>query len=263
MMFRLPLSRLALVPVLAGGLFAATAPAPAADAALSRPEIEKIVHDYIVEHPEVVEEAMAALDKKHNEQIAEQQKTAIADKAAMIFDSPNQVVLGNPKGDVTLVEFFDYNCGFCKQALPDMLGLLNEDKNLRFVLKEFPVLSAGSEEAARVAIAVNRIAPDKYMEFHKRLLGGRGPANKQKALDVVAEIGLDKAKIELASNDIPTVLPALQETRVIAEGLGLNGTPSYVVGRSVIPGAIGIDRLKQKIAEVRNTCTADGGVKPC
>ncbi|MDR3494240.1 MAG: DsbA family protein [Ancalomicrobiaceae bacterium] len=263
MMFRLPLSRLALFPLLVGGLLGFAAPVTAADKPLTKPEVEQIVRDYIVAHPEVIEEALAALDKKHNEQVVEQQKAAIVDKASLIFNSPNQVVLGNPKGDVTLVEFFDYNCGFCKQALPDMLGLLNEDKNLRFVLKEFPVLTAGSEEAARVAIAVNKLAPDKYMEFHKRLLGSRGPANKQKAMDVVAEIGLDKAKIEAMSNDVQAVLPTLQETRTIAEGLGLNGTPSYVVGRSVIPGAIGIDRLKQKIADVRNTCAADGGVKPC
>jgi protein-disulfide isomerase len=224
--------------------------------------IEQIVKDYIADHPEIIDEALTALDKRHTEQQAAAQKAAIADKASLIFDSSRQVVLGNPKGDVTVVEFFDYNCGYCKQALPDMINLIKEDKNLRFVLKEFPVLSVGSEEAARVAVIVNKMAPEKYADFHARLLGGRGQANKARALDVAAEIGLDRAKVEAEMTASPDVAATFKESRTIADSLGLNGTPSYIIGRTVIPGAIGIDKLKQQIADARTTCQATG-TKPC
>jgi protein-disulfide isomerase len=172
----------------------------AADAApVDKAAIEQIVKAYILEHPEVIEEAMALSEKKHQDEAAAQAQAAIVSQSAMIYNSPNQVVLGNPKGDVTLVEFFDYNCGYCKQALPDMVNLINSDKKLRVVLKEFPILTPGSEEAARIAVAVNLTAPDKYLEFHQKLLGGRGAANKARALEVVKEIGLDPAKIEALS----------------------------------------------------------------
>eukprot|EP01037_Dinobryon_pediforme_P023578 gene23578-25070_t len=239
-----------------------TQPARAAELPdAQRTAIEAVVKSYILEHPEIIEDALNILDKRRSEQAALAQKSMIAEKAAMIYNSPKQVVLGNPKGDVTVVEFFDYNCGYCKQALPDMVNLLKDDQKLRFVLKEFPVLSAGSEEAARVAIAVNRLAPEKYMEFHLKLLGSRGQANKAKALDVAASIGLDRAKVEAESGNTDAVLDVLSESRTIATGLGLNGTPSYIVGDTVIPGAIGIDRLKEKIAEARQLCGA--GTHPC
>jgi protein-disulfide isomerase len=239
-------------------------PAVAADAApTDKAAIEQIVKAYILEHPEIIEEAMAANDKRHADEAAAAQQQAVKAQAAMIFNSPNQVVLGNPKGDVTLVEFFDYNCGYCKQALPDMVNLLNTDKNLRVVLKEFPILTPGSEEAARIAVAVNLTAPDKYMDFHLKLLGSRGAANKAKALEVVKEIGLDPAKIEALSTQNDVIVPPIRESHDLADSLGLSGTPSYVVGNKIIPGAIGIDRLKSTIAEVRDTCKADGGVKAC
>ena len=223
--------------------------------------IEDVVKSYILEHPEVIEEALNLLDKRRSDQAALAQKAIIAEKAGIIYDSPRQVVLGNPKGDVTIVEFFDYNCGYCKQALPDMINLLKQDGNIKFVLKEFPVLSVGSEEAARVAIAVNRIAPEKYQEFHEKLLGSRGQANKAKAMEVALAVGVDREKLEQDLNVSPDILATLKETRGIAEGLGLNGTPSYIIGSTIVPGAIGIDRLKDKIAEARKTCGA--GTHPC
>ena len=223
--------------------------------------IEDVVKSYLLEHPEVIEDALNQLDKRRADQAALAQKSIIAEKASLIFDSPRQVVLGNPKGDVTVVEFFDYNCGYCKQALPDMMTLIKQDGNLKFVLKEFPVLSAGSEEAARVAVAVNRIAPDRYAEFHEKLLGSRGQANKAKAMDVALGLGLDRARLEAELANTPEILASLKETRTIAEGLGLNGTPSYIIGSTIVPGAIGIDRLKEKIAEARQTCGV--GTHPC
>jgi protein-disulfide isomerase len=231
--------------------------------ALDKAAIEAIVKDYILEHPEVIEQAQTILENRHAAEAEVAQKKALATVAPVLFDSPNQVVLGNPKGDVTLVEFFDYNCGYCKQALPDMINLIAGDKNLRVVLKEFPILTAGSVEAARIAVAVNHVAPERYLEFHQKLLGGRGAANKQRALEVVAEMGLDKSKIDAESQRQDLVMPPLKESTDLASRLGLNGTPSYVIGQTIIPGAVGMDRLKDKIADMRQTCKADGGVKAC
>jgi protein-disulfide isomerase len=115
--------------------------------------IENIVKDYLVQHPEVLQDAMDALDKRQKEADAEKARTTIKDNKATIFNSAHQVVLGNPDGNVTMVEFFDYNCAYCKRALPDMLSLLKTDPDLKFVLKEFPVLGPGSVEAAHVAVA--------------------------------------------------------------------------------------------------------------
>ena len=247
-----------LASLLAAGVSLALLAAPvaaSAEAPLDKAAIEKIVHDYIVANPEVVAEALQALEKKQADAQAAEQKALIARSGSLLFDSSRQVVLGNPKGDVTLVEFFDYNCGYCKRALPDMLALLDRDKNLRVVLKEFPVLGPGSVEAAKVAVAVGRVAPEKYLDFHKRLLAGRGEANRARALDAANSAGVDSTALDrsLADGEIGATL---EEVYGLANGLGLNGTPSYVVGTKLIPGAVGAARLEQEIRTAR--CTATG-----
>ena len=236
----------------AGTLMIGAGPVRAADAFTpeQKAALGQVIRDYLIQNPEVLDEAMAALEKKRSEQAEAQQNEIITNKAAQLLNSPHQVVLGNPAGKVTVVEFFDYNCGYCKRALPDMVSLLDQDKDLRFVLKEFPVLGPGSVEAAHVAAAVNVVAPDKYFEFHKKLLGGRGEANKARALEAAGAVGIDTAKVEAAMK-APEVQTALEESFTLANGLGLTGTPSYVVGQKVIPGAIGMPKLKERITEVR------------
>jgi len=169
-----------------------------------------------------------------------------------LFNSARQVVVGNIKGDVTLVEFFDYNCGYCKRALTDLLELMKNDGNLKVVLKEFPVLGAGSVEAAQVAVAVRMQdkTGKKYLDFHQKLLGGRGQVDKARALAAAKDAGLDMAKLEkdLASEEVRVTL---EESFKLAESLGLNGTPSYVVGSDVVIGAVGLDALKQKVNNAR------------
>src|SRR5579871_3654545 len=167
-----------------------------------RQQIEGIIKDYLMKHPEVIQEVMAALDKKQQEADAAKATATIKDNNATLFNSPHQVVLGNPQGSVQVVEFFDYNCGFCKRALPDMLTLLKTNPDLKFVLKEFPVLGEGSVEAAHVAVAVRMQDPTgkKYMDFHQKLLGGRGPADKARALAVAKEVGFDMSRLEKDMN---------------------------------------------------------------
>ena len=163
-----------------------------------RGEIETIIKNYLVTHPEVLEEAMTELNKRQAAAETEKHEASVAQNSAAIFNSPRNVTLGNKNGDVTFVEFFDYNCGYCKRAMADMLDLMKSDPKLKVVLKEFPVLSEGSVEAAKVAVAVRMQDPggSKYLDFHQRLLGGRGPADKARALAAAKEAGLDVARIE-------------------------------------------------------------------
>ncbi len=211
--------------------------------------VEGIIKDYLMAHPEVLQEAMAALDKKQQEAEAEKARTSIKDNNATLFNSPHQVVLGNPQGTTTVVEFFDYNCGYCKKALPDMLTLLKSDSNIRFVLKEFPVLGEGSVEAAHVAVAARMQDPTgkKYIEFHQKLLGGRGPADKAHALAAAKDAGFDMARLE-KDMDSPEVKATIDENMKLADALGVNGTPSYVIGGELVVGAVGLDALKEKMA---------------
>jgi protein-disulfide isomerase len=217
-----------------------------------RTSIEKIVREYLIAHPEVLQEAMDALEKRQAAMQAEKHKAAVKEHAKALFSSPRQVVLGNPNGNVTFVEFFDYNCGYCKRAMSDMLTLMKDDPKLKVVLKEFPVLGPGSVEAAQVAVAVHMQdkSGKKYLEFHQKLLGGRAHADKARALAVAKEIGMDMARLEKDMAG-PEVKTTLQEDFKLAEALGLNGTPSYVVGDNVVVGAIGLEGLREKINTAR------------
>jgi protein-disulfide isomerase len=215
-------------------------------------EIEKIIRDYLVSHPEVLQEAMAELEKRQAAGEAEKHQAAVKTNAQAIFSSPRQVNLGNPQGDVTFVEFFDYNCGYCKRAMMDMFALMKEDPKLKVVLKEFPVLGPGSVEAAQVGIAVNMQdkTGKKYMQFHEKLMGGRGQATKASALAVAKDIGMNMAQLEKDMAG-PEVKETLQESFKLAEALGMNGTPSYVIGSNVVVGAVGLEALREKVNVTR------------
>jgi len=221
-------------------------------AAMSRTELQSIIHGYIVAHPEVLQEAMSEFEKRQQVAETEKARTAIKDQSQAIFNSSRQVTLGNRNGDVTLVEFFDYNCGYCKQALSDMNTLMKDDGKLRIVLKEFPVLGPGSTEAAQVAVALRMQDPtgEKYLVFHQKLLGSRGQADKARAMAAAQEAGADMARIEadLRSDEVKA---SLEESFKLAESLGINGTPSYVVGNELVVGAAGLAALKEKIKQAR------------
>lgn len=228
-------------------------------------EVGAIAKDYFVKHPEAVGQILAEL-LKHRASVSASpggapapnvkpsldRSAAVASNAASLFNSQHQVTLGNPQGNVTLVEFFDYSCGYCKRALPDMLRLLKDDSNLKVVLKEFPILGTGSVEAARVAIAARMQDPDgqKYLAFHKELLGNPGPASAGKAVAAAKDQGFDMARLErdMKSDE---VADTLSENMKLARTLGITGTPGYVIGEDVVVGAIGIAGLQQHIEAAR------------
>ncbi|HMB48965.1 MAG TPA: DsbA family protein [Afifellaceae bacterium] len=215
-----------------------------------RSEIEKLVHDYILANPEIIESALIALEEKKQAAEKEKQTEAIAKLSDTIFNSEHQAVIGNPNGSITMVEFFDYNCGYCKRAHNDMQALLESNPDLKVVMKEFPILSEGSLEAARISVAVTKLMPESYADFHRELLLRGGSANKEKALSIASEMGLDTEALE-AEAAMEDTMENFSEVRMLAQAIGISGTPSYVIGDEAVFGAVGFDQLQEKISQAR------------
>ena len=212
--------------------------------------IEGIIKDYLLKHPEVVQDAMTALEKKQQDADAEKARTTIKDNNATLFNSPHQVVLGNPQGSVTVVEFFDYNCGYCKRALPDMLTLLKTDfeHQIRAQGVSGPGRRFRRSRSRRSRGPACRTRPARNTStFHQKLLSGRGPADKAHALAAAKDTGFDMARIEKDMNS-DEVKTTIDEDMKLADALGVSGTPSYVVGSELIVGAVELDALKEKLA---------------
>jgi len=217
-----------------------------------RGEIERIIREYLVGHPEVLQEVINELEKRQSDADSAKHREGVKQYSQALFYSPRQVTIGNRQGDVTLVEFFDYNCGYCKRALSDLMAMMKADPKLKVVLKELPILGPGSLEAARVAVAVRMQDPSgaKYLDFHRRLLENRGANDKARALAAAKDAGLDMARLErdMTSEEVGK---SLDESMKLAKALGINGTPGYVVGERVIVGAVGLATLKDNVAAVR------------
>ncbi len=256
---RLPLSLAAAVRravVLAGVAGAALACAPASHAAdaftaQQKAGVEKIVHDYLIANPEVIREAIDELKKKEDAAEVAMREKAVTELGDKISRSPNQAVVGNPNGDVTLVEFFDYNCGYCKQALASVSKLIDGDPKLRVVLKDFAILGPDSVDAAHVATAARMQLPsDKFWEFHKKLLATRGHIGKAQALAAAKEVGADMDSLEKDA-DGPEAQAALKEVATLAEKLKFDGTPSWVIGNDAFVGGAPYAQLKAKLDNMR------------
>lgn len=238
-----------------GPVLASALPASAFDDAQKK-EIGDIVRQYLIQNPEVLLEAQDALQAKRDQAMAAKATNAIESHKKELFSDASDLVLGNPKGDVTVVEFFDYNCTYCKHAIKDMSALIKSDSNVRFVLKEFPILGQDSIEAHKIALAFRAIAPEKYGDFHMALLGGQAHADKETALKVAESLGVTKAQIakQVAAN---AGQESVKTSYELADALGIQGTPAYVIGDDLIPGAAGLDTLTQKVANMRACGKAD------
>ncbi len=231
---------------------AAAAPALAEDfSAAQKAQIGEIVRDYLVKNPEVLRESLLELQRREKAEETAQRDHAIDSLGARIYDSKYQAVIGNPKGKITLVEFFDYNCGYCKKSLPDVLRLTKENPDLRIILKDFPVLGPGSVEAAQVAGAVrNQLQGDKFRDFHQRLLLTHGPIGKAQALAAARESGVDMDQVDKDMKSADNHA-GIAEVMQIADQLSLTGTPSWVIGKEVIVGAVGYDEMHDKIENMK------------
>lgn len=236
--------------LLGAGLTASQALAQTATAPLDQAAVEKIVRDYLIKNPEILSEMQSALETK---QAAEQEvriKQVIASNQDELLNSSHDAVLGNPDGDITVVEFFDYNCGYCKRAMPDMEAIIKSDPNVRFVMKEFPILGPDSIKAHMVAQAFKLMMPEKYRELHVALMTTPDRSTEESVIAQAVKLGADEAKLREKINT-PEVTSSFQNAYKLANELDINGTPSYVIGDQLVPGAIGADGLKEKIAEAR------------
>ncbi len=216
-------------------------------------ELQRVVRDTLVNHPDWLQDVLTEIVRKR-QAAALIRGGEIAANAPKLLSSPHQVTLGNPEGDVTLVEFLDYNCGYCKRAMADMLALLEGDARLKIVLKEYPVLGPASVEAARVAIAVRMQDVDgsKYLAFHKALLGSRGRADAASAMAAARDAGLDMERLarDLVSDEVRL---SIEESQSLARAIGVTGTPAYVIGNNLVPGAVGSNALRSQIADLRKS----------
>lgn len=248
---------------LALGYYAGTAhqPAPvaptvapvemAAAPQLDQQAVETIVRNYLLKNPEIMVEVQTALETKQAEAAQEQVKQVLASSQDQLFNPSHDAVFGNPNGDVTVYEFFDYNCGYCKRALPDMEAILKNDKNVRFVMKEFPILGPDSMRAHIVAQAFKALMPEKYAEYHEVLLGAQERATEASAIADAVKLGADEAQLREKMKD-PAITNAFQETYQLAQKLNITGTPSYIIGNDLVPGAIGAEGLIERIAAARS-----------
>jgi protein-disulfide isomerase len=225
-----------------------TAEAPSGD--LQRKDIEGIIKEYLLNNPEILLDMQNALEAKMDKLQSERTAAYVKSNPTEIFRSPSSPVVGNAKGDVPVVEFFDYNCGYCKRAFGDVARLIDKDKQVRIILKELPILNKGSEEAARVALAAKM--QGKYWEFHRAMLESQGQANEASALRIAEKVGIDVARLkkDMASAEVKK---EIDDTRALAQKLGIQGTPHFLVGDRIIPGAPEnlLERMAALVAEVR------------
>jgi protein-disulfide isomerase len=213
---------------------------------------------YLTKNPEILAEMRAELNRHQQEEQAAQRQKAMSDNADALYRSDKAHFVGNPKGDVTVVEFFDYNCAFCRRAMPDVVKLLENDDRVKVVLKELPIFGDDSEDAAKGALAAAK--QGKYFYVHQKLLSDPGRANKDKVLGIAKEIGLDLSRLEedMEGKDVQA---ALDEVRELAQKVGIGGTPIYLIGDRIVGGAPEdlYDQLVAKVAEVRE----QGCKSPC
>jgi protein-disulfide isomerase len=211
-------------------------------------QIEKIVREYLLREPQVVYDALQELQRRQAEAAAARQRAAIGDNRRELLDDPASPVGGNPSGDVTLVEFFDYRCAYCRRVVSSMRALLDEDRGLRVVFKELPVLGPDSVRAARAALASRQQA--RYVPFHFALMAA-DDLSPEGIRAVARDVGLDPEQLE-ADMDSPEVTAAIEANYALANKLSIEGTPAFVIGDQVIPGAVDKARLEQLIDEARS-----------
>jgi len=215
---------------------ASTPPQDLTDAAIER---------YIRTHPEVIVQSLQAMEAKRQAELQERQKTAVAAKQKELLHDPTSPVSGNPKGEITVVEFYDYRCGYCKKAASAVTELQKEDRRVRVIYKDFPILGEPSELAAKAALASQ--AQGKHQAFHEALLASHADMTKKAILKIAVRVGLDPKRLETDMAD-PKWQVVIEKNRALANELGISGTPGFIVGTELVPGALDLNGLKELIA---------------
>lgn len=228
--------------------FRLSRPSADATAALPKDEFDRRVRDYILNNPEVIIEAARRFEQRQRAAEASDTTAALKARAEEIFRDSDSPVGGNPNGDVSLVEFFDYNCPYCRQVTPIMAEAESADPQLRVVYKEFPILGPNSTFSAKAALAVHR--QGKYVAFHKELMLDRGVANEAKVLRIATKIGVDVERMKSDMND-PAIAAMVERNLALAQALRINGTPGFIIGDQIVRGAVDLKTLRALIQEAR------------
>ncbi len=242
--------RLALLLGLAAGLVAAPAQAAEPLTPEQKAAVEQVIHDYFLKHPEFMVEVLHAAQAKLKQEKADDARQAIAAMRDELLHDASAPVGGNPEGDVTIVEFFDYRCPYCKQVEPMLEALLKEDRKLRIVYKEFPVLGPESIYATRIALAA--VKQGKYRAFHNAMMMTKGQITEDVILKVAASAGVDVNKAK-ADMNAPEILEIIKRNFALAEALDIQGTPAFIIGDALLPGATDIEHLKRLVADARKS----------
>jgi protein-disulfide isomerase len=221
-----------------------------------RKEMEAIIKDYLLANPDILREMGQLLEAKERLAEDEQRKGALVANADQIFRDGTDFVAGNPTGKVTMVEFFDYNCGWCKRGFPEVLSLIEEDKDLKFVMKEFPIFGGDSDYAAQAAVAANK--QGKYWAMHMAMMSHEGKVTKETVDELAAAQGLDMAQLK-KDMESPETAGILERNRALAQSLAINGTPAFIIDDKLVPGYL----PKAELASAINDVRAKGGCSLC
>ena len=226
------------------------APVKSANAldASDKPAIEKIIKDYLMENPEIIRDALQELERRVAEQEKQRQKKLITENKELLLNEKYSFSAGKKDADITEVEIFDYNCPYCRQAVKDILKLMEEDKNVHVVLKEYPILGEASNKAALAALAARK--QNKYLEYHQALLSAKGRITEKTIFKIAGDVGLDidQMKKDMESEEVKD---ALQKNIDVGIALGINGTPTFIFNEHVIPQVLPYAAMKQLIAKLR------------
>lgn len=215
--------------------------------------VQELVKEYILAHPEIILEAVQKLRKQQEEAQKKAAEEALKSKRVDLQGATDLPVAGNMKGDVTIVEFMDYRCGYCKGVKPTLDEVVRADGKIRLVIKEFPILGPASKIASMAAIAANK--QGKYLALHNALMGYPENLTEEKIFALARQVGIDVAKLKDDMKS-PEVQALIDKTHKLASDLGINGTPGFIIGDQIIPGAVNADELKQRIADARKACAA-------
>ena len=218
---------------------------PAASASSS---IDQQISQYLKDHPDEVMAALKLAQANAEKQKAADAQLAVAEQQDQIFNNPADPVVGNANGDVTVVEFFDYRCPYCKRVSDQLMTLIKDDPNVKVVYKEFPILGPDSLVAAKIALAAHR--QGKYEQVHTAFMAHKGSFEQADLLDLAASVGADPAKLAVDMQD-PAIQGQLQANDSLAAALGITGTPGFLFGKQLIPGAVSLDDMKKLVSQAR------------
>jgi len=229
---------------------AAYAGEPTTTTPLQKEQLEQVVHDYLMKNPEVIIDAINIYQRRRQVAAQTKKSAALTDMTSRLKNNPNDPQIGNPDGDLTVVEFFDYRCGYCKKVFPDVQKLIKSDVNIRYVLKEFPILGPESVYASHAAQAVWLHQPDKYLAFHTAMMLNRGGLGERKVIDLAISAGVDTVAMKDQMND-PVIQKTLDATAEQAQALGVSGTPAFIFGNDIAPGAISLASMIDMVVAAR------------